>query len=50
MPTWENERKKVWGLMLDLKAQVKTLKQELEELKTKEEIKHPEQPAQRAGA
>lgn len=46
--SWQEERRKVWGMLLDLKRQVKSL----EKLLSKENIKTdtPEQPAKRAGA
>jgi len=33
MPSWEMERRKVWGLMLDLKGQIKSLQKEIQEIK-----------------
>jgi len=47
MPSWETERRKVWGLMLDLKGQVKSLKEEIKEMRN---IKGPEQSAKQTEA
>jgi len=45
MPKWEEERRKVWGLLLDLKRKLNEI--EKDSLERKENL---EQPAKRAEA
>lgn len=45
--SWENERRKVWGLLLELKRKIK----EMENTKTgKVEVSRTEEPPSAAGA
>ena len=46
MSSWESERKRLWAIVFELKRQVKSLKDEVQEKKgIKKEIENTEQTA-----
>ncbi|MEW6182271.1 MAG: hypothetical protein AB1500_03730 [Bacillota bacterium] len=47
---WRDERRKVWGMLLDLKRQIKELERYLGVDQKRKSVRIPEQPAKRAGA